>query len=106
MSLQEDFFSRKQQDGETLQEFSHALMRLMEKVVQRFPHGSISRDCKEVLLRDQFIEHVFDCSLRRELKQFVRGHPTATLIDVRTEGQKPFCSQCIWLPAYRAKSPV
>lgn len=85
VSLQEDFFSRKQQDGETLQEFSHALMCLMEKVVQKSPHGSISRDGKEVLLRDQFTEHVFDCSLRRELKQFVRGHPAATLIDVRTE---------------------
>ena len=77
MSLQEDFFSRKQQDGEMLQEFSHALMFLMEKVVQKPPHGSLNR---EVLLGD-----VSDCSLRRELKQFVRGHPTATLIDVRTE---------------------
>lgn len=76
------FFSRKQQDGETLQEISHALMCLMDKVVQRSPHGSLNR---EVLLRDQFVEHVSDCSLRRELKQFVRGHPTATLIDVRTE---------------------
>lgn len=82
VSLQEDFFSRKQQDGETLQEFSHALMCLMEKVVQKSPQGSLNR---EVLLRDQFVEHVSDCSLRRELKQFFRGHSTATLIDVRTE---------------------
>lgn len=82
VSLQEDFFSRKQQDGETLQEFSHALMCLMERVVQKSPPNSFN---SEVLLRDQFVEHVSDCSLRRELKQFVRGHPTATLIDVRTE---------------------
>ena len=72
MSLQDYFFSKKQQDDESLLEFSHALMCLMEKVVQKPPHGSLNR---EVLLRDQFVEHVFDCSLSRELKQFVRGHP-------------------------------
>lgn len=82
VSLQEDFFSRKQQEGETLQEFSHALMCLMDKVVQKAPNGLLNKD---VLLRDQFVEHVCDCYLRRELKQFVRGHPTATLIDVRSE---------------------
>ena len=82
MSLQEDLFSRKQLEGETLQEFSHALMCLMDNVLKKAPNGLLNKD---VLLRDQFVEHVSDCSLRRELKQFVRGHPTATLIDVRTE---------------------
>ena len=82
VSLQEDFYSRKQQEGETLQEFSHALLSLIEKVVKKAPDGLLNKD---VLLRDQFVEHVSDCSLRRELKQFVRAHPTATLIAVRTE---------------------
>ena len=82
VSLQEDFFSRKQQEGETLQEFSHALMSLIEKVVKKAPNGLPNKD---VLLRDQFVEHVSDCTLRRELKQFVRSHPTTTLIDVRSE---------------------
>lgn len=82
VSLQEEFYSRKQQEGETLQEFSHALMCLMDQVVKKAPHGLLHKD---VLLRDQFVEHVFDCSLRRELKQFVRAHPTSTLMDVRSE---------------------
>lgn len=82
VSLQEDFFSRKQQEGETLQEFSHALMCLMDKVVKKAPNGLLN---KEVLLRDQFVEHVSDYSLRRELKQSVRSHPTTTLIQVRSE---------------------
>ncbi|XP_041862171.1 uncharacterized protein LOC121653037 [Melanotaenia boesemani] len=82
VSLQEDFFSRKQLDGETLQEFSHALMCLMERVAQKAPIGLLNKD---VMLRDQFVEYVFDCFLRRELKQYVRAHPDATLIDVRTE---------------------
>lgn len=82
ISLQEDFFSRKQQDGETLQEFSHALMCLMDRVVTRAPDDLPNSN---VLLRDQFVEHVYDCALRRELKQFVRGHPNASLLDVRSE---------------------
>ncbi len=32
VALQESFFSRRQQDGDTLVEFSFALMSLMEKV--------------------------------------------------------------------------
>lgn len=82
VSLQEDFFSRKQQEGETLQEFSHALMCLIDRVVRKAPSGLLNKD---VLLRDQFVEYVSDCSLRRELKQFVRAHPAATLIEVRSE---------------------
>lgn len=83
VTLQQAFFSRKQQDGETLLEFSLALMSLMEQVKQCAPEGSLN---VEVLLRDQFVEHVLDSALRRELKQFVRGNPTATLLEVRGEG--------------------
>lgn len=36
-------------------------------------------------MRDQFVEQVLDGALRRELKQFVRRTPTATLLDVRGE---------------------
>ncbi|XP_035990395.1 uncharacterized protein LOC118562725 [Fundulus heteroclitus] len=82
VALQEAFFSRRQRDGETLQEFSLALMSLMEAVKSRAP-----RDFQNAasLLRDQFVEHVSDGALRRELKQFVRRKPTATLLEVRAE---------------------
>ncbi|KAL3967482.1 carboxypeptidase B2 [Sarotherodon galilaeus] len=82
VSLQEEFFSRRQQEGETLQEFSHALMCLMDRVAKQSPHVLLNKD---VLLRDQFVENVLDCFLRRELKQYVRSHPTTTLMDVRHE---------------------
>lgn len=39
----------------------------------------------EVLLHDQFVEHVLDSSLRRELKQMVRRQPTASLLEVHSE---------------------
>lgn len=35
VSLQEEFFSRKQLEGETLQEFSHVLLCLMSEVVKK-----------------------------------------------------------------------
>lgn len=82
VALQEAFFSRRQQEGETLQEFSLALMSLMASVKQSAPNGMPN---SEVLLRDQFVEHVLEGALRRELKQLVRRQPTATLLEVRGE---------------------
>lgn len=82
VALQEAFFSRRQREGETLQEFSLALMSLMTSVKQRAP-GDVPN--AEVLLRDQFVEHVLDGALRRELKQCVRRQPAATLLEVRAE---------------------
>lgn len=83
ITLQQDFFSRQQLDGESLQEFSHALYYLVEKVVAssptRMPNAA-------VLLRDHFIEHVNNSDLCRELKRLVRNNPGLTLLDVRAEG--------------------
>lgn len=76
------FFSRKQLEGESLQEYSHALFALMDKLVQHTPGGMTNA---VVLLRDQFVEHVLDSGLRRELKRFVRLDPDSTLLDVRKE---------------------
>lgn len=82
VTLQEAFFSRQQQEGETLQEFSLALISLMASVKQSAPNGMPN---SEVLLRDQFVEHVPEGALRRELKQWVRRKPTAVLLKVRGE---------------------
>ncbi|XP_059206995.1 uncharacterized protein LOC131986181 [Centropristis striata] len=82
VSLQQAFFSRRQQEGETLQEFSLALMGLMERVKQCAPTDMPDAG---TLLRDQFVEHVLNRSLCRELKQRVRSQPDCTLLDVRAE---------------------
>lgn len=82
VALQEALFSRKQQEGETLQEFSLALMSLMERLKQSAPMPMLNA---EFLLRDQFVEHVLDSALRRELKHFVCCQPAATLLEVRGE---------------------
>lgn len=57
----------------------------MAAVKQQAPTGMPSA---EVLLRDQFAEHVIDGALRRELKRFVRGQPNSTLLDVRAEAMR------------------
>lgn len=82
VALQEAFFSRRQHDGETLLEFSLALMILLEQVKQQSPTVMLNA---ETLLRDQFVEHVVDSALCRELKQLVRRQPSATLLEVRRE---------------------
>nr|XP_055049382.1 uncharacterized protein LOC129434476 [Misgurnus anguillicaudatus]XP_055049383.1 uncharacterized protein LOC129434476 [Misgurnus anguillicaudatus] len=82
VSLQEAFFSRRQQEGESLLEFSLALMGLLDRVKQQSPYAMPN---SQVLLRDQFIEHVSDAALRRELKQLIRRQPMLTLLDVRSE---------------------
>ena len=75
-------FSQKQLEGESLQEFSHALCCLMEKVVASSPAKMLNAD---VLLRDHFVEHVNNSDLRRELKRLVRCDSDLTLLDVRAE---------------------
>jgi len=44
VALQETFFTHKQHEGETLFEFSLALMSLMERVKQRAPAGMLNAD--------------------------------------------------------------
>lgn len=82
VALQETFFSRKQQDGESLEEFSLALMSLMERIKQHMPDGMPKA---EVILRDQFVEQVLDGALQCELKQLVWQQPMLSLLDVRRE---------------------
>lgn len=57
-------------------------MGLLEKVKQQSP---VVLPNAEILLRDQFVEHVLDSALRRELKQLVRRQPAATLLDIRSD---------------------
>lgn len=82
VALQENFFSRKQRDGESLQEYSHALLSLMDQVKQCSPDSVPQSD---QLLRDQFAEHVLDSDLRRELKRLIRQKADMTMLEVRAE---------------------
>lgn len=82
ISLQKQFFQRRQLEGESLREFSHALLRLLEAVKRR---DSACFANPDVVLRDQFVENVKDSMLKRELRRQVRLHPAFTFLDVRSE---------------------
>lgn len=67
VALQENFFSRKQMEDESLQEYSHALFCLIEKVVRNSPGV------------------VINPALSRDLKRLVCQNSDYTLLDVRKE---------------------
>lgn len=82
ISLQNQFFQRRQREGESLRAYSHALLSLMEVVKRRDPSCFTNPD---MVLRDQFIEHLRDAVLRRELRRQVRLDPTLTFLAIRSE---------------------
>lgn len=82
VGLQKQFFQRRQLEGETLREYSHALMALMEAMKRKNLPGICNPDHT---LRDQFIEHMRDNTLRRELRRQVRLNPEMSFLEVRSE---------------------
>lgn len=82
VTLQQKFFDRKQHEGESLQEFSHTLIALMDQILQVRPSG-VPRP--QDVLRDQFCENVRDQALRRELMRLVRLDGSLYILHVRRE---------------------
>lgn len=60
VALQEKFFLRKRFEGESFQEYSHAIFCLMERVNKSIPAGMV--------IQLSFVEHVLDPSSQRELQ--------------------------------------
>ena len=79
------FFERRQKDRESVREFSHALMLLLARV-ERLDAAAVTD--KDKLLRDQFLENLADPQLRRDIKRWVRDHPTKTFQEIRDEVQR------------------
>lgn len=82
IGLQKQFFQRRQLEGESLREFSHSLLSLMEVVNRRSPTAISNSD---QLVRDQFVDNVRDSMLRRELKRSLRITPNASFLEIRSE---------------------
>lgn len=80
VASQLQLFQRIQREGESLRDYSHALKSLMDVAIRKTPGGIPNSD---IILRDQFIEHITDDTLRRELKQRVLQTPTISFIDLR-----------------------
>lgn len=85
VTLQKLFFQRQQREHETIREFSHALLELLEQLKNRDPRGVPNPD---MVIRDTIVENVRDSKLQRELAHLIRQHPTHCFKDVREAGMK------------------
>lgn len=90
ISLQRRFFNRKQQEGESLLDYSHSLMTLMDQIVKS---NELARVKSQRDLRDQFCDGVRDQNLGVRLRDQVRSHPNWTIRDVRREAVQ-WMAQC------------
>lgn len=79
---QKCFFDRKQKDGESLREYSHALLSLAEGVNRCSKQGEV---CGEQAVGNQFAENIRDPALRRELKKLLRQDPNMKFLTLRRE---------------------
>ena len=80
--LMAEFYQTKQQPNQSLRDFSHALMKNLDKVI-RIEETFISD--KDKLLRNQFSENVSDTWLKRELKKKIRAEQYSSFSDIREE---------------------
>jgi hypothetical protein len=76
------FAARKQQDKESLRDYSYALMSLLERAIAINPKCVVSKD---TYLRDRFVENVRDHYLRKYLKSQLRARKDMKFQDVRDE---------------------
>lgn len=89
--LQRRFFNRRQLEGESLIDFSHSLMDLMDSITKTDAHAAsiaASRD-----LRDQFCDGVRDQALKVRLRDLVNANPNWTIREVRAEATR-WMAQC------------
>lgn len=75
VTILKDIVSWKQLEGESLQEFSQALLSIMEKIKQTVPNGISDAN---FLLRDQFVEK--DPFLCREQNRCTGNNPPSSLL--------------------------
>ena len=80
--LMSDFYSTKQESGQSLREYSHSLMRKLDLVARVDPTFISNR---EKTLSNQFAENVSSVWLKRELKRSLRSKPKMSFSDLREE---------------------
>ena len=78
--LLRNVYERKQMEGETITEYSHQLVQLIDRLENVSPDHVLDRD---TILRDQLIENVREPYLRWELKKQVTNEPESTFITCR-----------------------
>lgn len=70
------FITRIQNSDETIEEYSHGLVEIMEVLGK-------TGDTREAMLKEQFMENVTDLHLRHELRKHHKQQPNMTFIELR-----------------------
>jgi len=78
--LQRSFYERKQLEGETITEYSHQIVNLLDRLENVSPEHVVDRDR---MLRDQLVENVREPYLRWELKKQVEQDQGSSFITCR-----------------------
>ena len=76
IAIQRQFFHRRQGERESIREFTHALVTLLEQLQTKDPRVVPLPD---MVLRDTFVENICDTKLHQELTQVLRNHPFGLL---------------------------
>lgn len=77
-SLSQTLYNRTQEQGETVQSYSLALLKLNSKIQKK---GGVALD--SIALTDKFIEGLLDPSLRRDMRRLNKEHPRLTFVQFR-----------------------
>ena len=80
--MQQNFYSRQQKVGESVDEYAHALIELILKMDKLNPSLLKKAD---VLLKERFAEGILDVSLRREMKRLNKERPDIEFYQIRDE---------------------
>lgn len=80
VAIQQQFFHRRQGEKESLREFTQALVALLQQLQKKDPRVVPLPD---MVLRDTFVENLFNIKLHQELTQVLRTHPNHTFREIR-----------------------
>ena len=80
--LLSDFYQTRQVEGQLLQEHSHLIMSKLDRIY-RVDESIVGN--RNLMLRIQLAENVFEPWLRRELKKIIRVKKDITFTDLREE---------------------
>ena len=79
--IQQQFYQRDQKPGESLQQYSLVLLKLVDRMMKKGV-GVIGN--RELMLKERFIDGVTDKQLRREMRRFSIEHAASNFQDFRT----------------------
>ncbi|MES9879687.1 MAG: zinc finger CCHC domain-containing protein, partial [Sedimenticola sp.] len=99
--MQQAFYQRDQLKGESLQEYSLQLMKLVDRI-QKKATGVMGD--KDLLLKERFIDGVADRQLRREMRRFSLDHASAPFHAFRREVLKWTEDEKTLVPAAKVTS--